>query len=160
MDAKTVFNKLIEEITGGNKRQFANIVGRNKQQIYDWSSGKRNPTLDNFIDMLLILREKKYDLDLKTIFEHNNIKMNKGNLRKVEFPKQIKGVIDCGGKGYFHMWIIRDEQPIALIEAEDGTLREIHARSITFVDYFTEWKEKQAKALGVDLEKFNSMYGN
>lgn len=40
---------------------------------------------------------------------------NKLDLRKVEFPRSLKNVIDCGGKGYFHLWFEREETILALI---------------------------------------------
>ena len=65
---------------------------------------------------------------------------NKLELRKVEFPKEIENIIDCGGKGYFHKWFERKEENFALVETEDGTLREIPARNIQFVEYFSDAK--------------------
>ncbi|MCD8415939.1 hypothetical protein LNI90_10805 [Tenacibaculum dicentrarchi] len=65
---------------------------------------------------------------------------DKLDLRKVEFPKNINNVIDCGGKGYFHLWLERKEIIFALIETEDGTLREIPARNIQFVENYSESK--------------------
>ena len=65
---------------------------------------------------------------------------NKLDLRKVEFPRSLKNVIDCGGKGYFHLWFEREETILALIETKDGTLREIPARNIQFVENYSDSK--------------------
>ena len=65
---------------------------------------------------------------------------NKLELRKVEFPKKLENITDCGGKGYFHLWFEREEMIFAIIETENGTLREIPARNIQFVENFSDSK--------------------
>ena len=78
-------------------------------------------------------------MNTKTRNKLNYIK-DKLELRKVEFPKKIENIRDCGGKGYFHKWFEREEANFALIETEDGTLREIPARNIQFIEYFSDAK--------------------
>ncbi len=59
--------------------------------------------------------------------------MKKEDLRPIEYdsvhPK----------KGYFHQWITKKEVDgsdfmMALVETEDGTMKEIYATSIKFID--------------------------
>jgi hypothetical protein len=58
----------------------------------------------------------------------------------MNFKKKINNVIDCGGKGYLHLWLECKEIIFAIIETEDGALREIPARNIQFVENYSESK--------------------
>lgn len=77
---------------------------------------------------------------------------NREELRKVEFPKKLENVVDCDGRGYFHCWLNNEKDIIALVETEDGTMREIPARNIQFVKYFSD--TDSAKILK-KLEKYD-----
>lgn len=68
--------------------------------------------------------------------------MDQNQLRKVVFPEKLKDIVECGGKGFFHRWVVQKEEPFALVEAKDGTMRMIHARHIQFKEYYYELKEK------------------
>ena len=60
--------------------------------------------------------------------------MKKEDLRPVEYNFQT-----TPQKGYFHHWLVKKEEDgsdyaLAVIEAEDGTIKEILSRSIRFTD--------------------------
>ena len=73
----------------------------------------------------------------------------KEELRKVEFIN----IIDCEGKGYFHFWFEKDMIQYAMIETVNGTMKNIPAENIRFVDYFSG--SQSAKILE-KLKKFGS----
>lgn len=68
-EPKDIIQRLIDNASSGDVIKFSELCKKNPQQIRDWKSGHRKPTLTNFLMIINELKSKKIKIDFNKIFD-------------------------------------------------------------------------------------------